>query len=123
MVVTFPGAQAVSSLAQDAREAGGAIAPLMVVARAAVLTAQHRVVTHSSCRGKAERAGGRQEGVINRSLSDREAENINRQVHRAQAASSRPVCVALCPSSTADTLGRAKPRTFVNKCREEEEAK
>lgn len=47
LVLALPGALAADSLAQDAREAGGTMAPLMLVARAAVLTAQHRVVTHS----------------------------------------------------------------------------
>lgn len=45
--------------------------------------------------------------------------NINRQVHRAQAASSCPVCIDLSLTSTADTLGRVKPRTFVEECTEE----
>lgn len=58
LVATLPRALAAGPLAQDACEAGGTVAPLMVVARAAVLTAQHRVVTHSSCGDKAERAGG-----------------------------------------------------------------
>jgi len=57
LVITLPGALAASSLAQDAREARGTMAALMVVARASVLTAQHRVVTDSSCRDKAKRAG------------------------------------------------------------------
>lgn len=113
LVIALPGALAASSLAQDAREAGGTVAPLMVVARAAVLTAQHSVVTHPSCGRQKQKGQGRQEGAINRSLLYRAAENINRRVHRAQAASSCPVCIALCPPSTADTLGRVKPRTFV----------
>lgn len=57
LVIAVSWTLAASSLAQDAREAGGAMAALMVVARAAVLTAQHRVVTHPSCTDKAERAG------------------------------------------------------------------
>lgn len=57
LVVTLPGALAASSLTQDAGEAGGTMAPLMMVASATVLTAQHRVVTHPSCRDKAKRAG------------------------------------------------------------------
>ncbi len=57
LVITLPGALAASSLTQDAREAGGTMAPLMVVARAAVLTAQHRIVTHAGCGDKAKRAG------------------------------------------------------------------
>lgn len=56
LVITLSGTLAASSLAQDACEAGGTVAPLMVVARAAVLTAQHRVVAHPSCRHKTERA-------------------------------------------------------------------
>lgn len=56
LVIALPGALAASSLAQDARETGGTMAPLMVVARATVLTAQHRVVTHPSCGDKAKRA-------------------------------------------------------------------
>lgn len=58
---------------------------------------------------------GRQEGVINGTLSDKTTENSNRRVHRAQAASSGPVCTPLCPHRSADTLGRAKPRTFVSR--------
>lgn len=57
LVIAVSGTLAASSLTQDAREAGGTMAALMVVARAAILTAQHRVVTHPSCRDKAERAG------------------------------------------------------------------
>lgn len=56
LVVTLSGTLAARSLAQDAREAGGTVAALVVVARAAVLTAQHRVVAHPSCRHKTERA-------------------------------------------------------------------
>lgn len=48
LVIALPGALAANSLTQDTREAGGTMASLMVVARAAVLTAQHRVVTHPS---------------------------------------------------------------------------
>lgn len=48
LVIALPGALAANSLTQDSREAGGTMAALMVVARAAVLTAQHRVVTHPS---------------------------------------------------------------------------
>lgn len=82
LVITLPGALAPNSLAQDAREAWGTVAPLMVVARSTVLTAQHCVVTHPSCEDRAKKVGGlRQEGVINRSRCDSEAENINRQVH------------------------------------------
>lgn len=62
LVITLPGALAASSLAQDAREAGRTMAPLMVVARATVLTAQHRIVTHPRCRDKAKRAGETERG-------------------------------------------------------------
>lgn len=48
LAVALPGPLAVGSLAQDAREAGGTMAALMVVAGATVLTAQQRVVTHMS---------------------------------------------------------------------------
>lgn len=90
LVLALPGALAASSLAQDTREARGTVAPLMVVARAAVLTAQHRVVAHPSCEDRQRRRGEkknisereekkraeaeerrRQAGVINRSLRDR----------------------------------------------------
>lgn len=58
LVIALPGPLAVSSLAQDAREAGGTVAPLVVVARAAVLAPKHGVVAHPSCRKhKAKRAG------------------------------------------------------------------
>lgn len=53
MVITLPRPLAASSLAQDACEAGGTMASLVVVARAAVLTTQHCVVAHPSCRDKA----------------------------------------------------------------------
>lgn len=47
MAVALPGrALAAGSLAQDAREAWRAVAALVVVAGAAVLAAQHRVVAH-----------------------------------------------------------------------------
>lgn len=47
MVVALPtGALAAGSLAQDAREARGAVASLVVVAGTAVLTAQHGIVAH-----------------------------------------------------------------------------
>lgn len=120
LVITLPGPLAASSLAQDAREARGTMASLVVVARATVLTTQHRIVAHPSCGDKAK-GQGRQEGVINRSLGDRAAENINGQVRGAQAASSCPVRIDLCPKSTADTLGRVKPRTFVEERTEVEE--
>lgn len=58
LVVTLPGALAARSLAQDAREAGGTVATLVVVARAAVLTAQHRVVAHPSCERQKETGQG-----------------------------------------------------------------
>lgn len=58
VVVALPGrALAAGSLAQDAREARRAVAALVVVAGAAVLTAQHRVVAHPGC-GEQRRQGG-----------------------------------------------------------------
>lgn len=57
VVITLLSALAASSLTQDTGEARGTMAPLMVVASATVLTAQHRVVTHPSCGDKAKRAG------------------------------------------------------------------
>lgn len=57
LVIALPRALATGSLTQDACEAGGTMAPLMVVARATVLTALHCVVTHTSCGDKAKSAG------------------------------------------------------------------
>lgn len=112
LVITLPGPLAASSLTQDACEAGGTMASLVVVACAAVLTTQHCVVAYPSCRDEAK-GESRRDREINRSLGDRVVEGINRQVHRAQAASTCPVCIDLCPKNTADTLRRVKPRTFV----------
>lgn len=65
LVIALPGPLAVSSLAQDAREAGRTVAPLVVVARAAVLAPQHGVVAHPSCRKhKTKRGGEGQEGRL-----------------------------------------------------------
>lgn len=114
LVITLPGPLAASSLTQNASEAGGTMAPLMVVACSTVLTAQHRIVAHPSCGRDKANGQGRWEGVINSSLWDTTAENINRRVHRAQAASC-PVCIDLCPESTADTSVRVKPRTCAEK--------
>lgn len=105
-VVTLSGPLAASSLAQDAREAGGAMAPLVVVARAAVLTAHHRVVTHPSCEEKARRAE-----KTGRARLVGHSERINRHVLGARAASSHPVRSDLCPQCTASVLGRVRPRT------------
>lgn len=59
MVVALPaGPLAAGSLTQDAREAWGAVASLVVVAGAAVLTAQHRIVAHSGCREQPKQVGG-----------------------------------------------------------------
>lgn len=57
LVLALSGPLAAGPLTQDAGEAGGTVAALMVVARAAVLTAQHGVVADASCRGQTERAG------------------------------------------------------------------
>lgn len=54
MVNALAGPLAAGSLAQDAREARGTVASLVVVARAAVLTAQHGVVAHPGCGDRAE---------------------------------------------------------------------
>lgn len=48
---------------------------------------------------------------------DTPAENINGRVHRAQAASSCPVCINLCPKSTANASGRAKAKTKEERAR------
>lgn len=59
MVVTLPaGALAAGSLAQDAHEAWGAVASLVVMAGTAVLTAQHGVVAHPGCREECKQVGG-----------------------------------------------------------------
>lgn len=59
MVVALPtGALAAGSLAQDAREARGAVASLVVVAGTAVLTAQHGIVAHPGCREQRKQVGG-----------------------------------------------------------------
>lgn len=51
-------------------------------------------LSHTRAVETEQKGQGRQGGVINRSLRDRTAENINRQVHGAQAASSCPVCMS-----------------------------
>lgn len=65
VVVALPaGALAAGPLAQDAREAWGAVASLVVVAGAAVLTAQHRVVAHPGCNANTTQWGlEKREGV------------------------------------------------------------
>lgn len=79
MVVTLPaGALAAGSLAQDAREARGAVASLVVVAGAAVLTAQHRVVAHPGCREQRKQVGGGWERGGRGEGREREAGSINR---------------------------------------------
>lgn len=67
LVIALACTLAACSFTQDAGEAGGAVAPLMMVACATVLTAQHSIVTHASCGDRVKRAEGgwvcRDEGV------------------------------------------------------------
>lgn len=89
LIIALAGALAVRSLAQDAREAGGTVAALVVVARAAVLAPQHGVVAHPSCRKHKAKRAGETGGAINGPHGDTPAEDISRCVRRAKAVSSR----------------------------------
>lgn len=58
VVALSAGALAAGSLAQDAREAWGAVASLVVVAGTTVLTAQHGIVAHPGCREQRKKQVG-----------------------------------------------------------------
>lgn len=112
LVIALAGALAAGPLTQHTRKAWGTEATLMVMARAAVLTAQHRVVTNPSCgkrkRRQSEKGRGDKRSLINRSVADRTSTN-RFTGHKL------PLLVLstwLCPESTADTFERGQPRTL-----------